>query len=379
MSEENKNENEEQDDFFGDDDDFGLPDLDFEALDDDDDSPLDEEISDEEIAASLEEDDDTPAEEPVVDETLESEASAEEAGGDDNEEGGDVFSEDFGDFGDDMDDLDISDEDLDISDEDLPDDIDDDILGDQSFEDFEAGNEDLDEEVPDSVFDSDILDDDEFKDFEAELEQTENEFSSDTTSTFGTEDKSGSKGKFTRIVVLGTILFAVLGFGSWYAYNNWFDGDSEEVADATPKKTTPPKRTTPKQTRPQQSEAQKAGDAKQGAGTTATKTNETERSEPSRPATTTAIEATPGTVTRLQGRTGNTFIIVGSFVDEDMAVDFANKLAASGGSPSIIPPFGGRRYYYRVAIASFPTIASAQQNIDRYRSEYGQDTWALKY
>jgi len=61
-----------------------------------------------------------------------------------------------------------------------------------------------------------------------------------------------------------------------------------------------------------------------------------------------------------------------------MADDLAKKLASQGESPSIIPPFG-KGIFYRVAIASFPTIASAQQNIDQYRSEYGQDVWALKY
>ena len=63
---------------------------------------------------------------------------------------------------------------------------------------------------------------------------------------------------------------------------------------------------------------------------------------------------------------------------EDIAADYANKLASEGKSPSIIPPYGNG-LFNRVAIASFPTIAAAQQGIESFKNEYGQDVWVLKY
>ncbi|MEM6830701.1 MAG: SPOR domain-containing protein [Bacteroidota bacterium] len=292
----------------------------------------------------------------------------------------------------------------DSSSEETVNEFDDDVLSDQSFDDFESSDS-IDEEVSDSVFDSDIFDENEFKDFEDQMESTEEAYNEETESVATTsDDSSSSKGKFVRIVVLGTIVFAVLGFGSWYAYNNFFSGDdSKEVAKATKKKPVKKKKQRPKSA--PSSNAKASGSKNAAAKSSSNKKPATTASKPasnakastkkpaaSKPAATkpkaTAtrpaaskpkpVASNPGSVNKLGGRTGNTFIIVGSFVDSDMANDFARSLAAKGKSPSIIPPFG-RAIYYRVAIASFPTIASAQQNIETFRNQYGRDVWALKY
>ena len=90
------------------------------------------------------------------------------------------------------------------------------------------------------------------------------------------------------------------------------------------------------------------------------------------------VTATPGTVNSLSARTGNFYIIVGSFLDEDMAMDFATKLSNAGKSPSIIPPFGNA-ITHRVAISGYGTLSEAQNSIDGLKPEYGQDIWILRY
>ena len=81
---------------------------------------------------------------------------------------------------------------------------------------------------------------------------------------------------------------------------------------------------------------------------------------------------------RLSARTNNFYIVVASFVDEDLAMDHANKLAADGRSPSVIPPFG-KAITTRVAIRGYGSLAQAQNEVGNYRSEFGQDIWILKY
>ena len=71
-------------------------------------------------------------------------------------------------------------------------------------------------------------------------------------------------------------------------------------------------------------------------------------------------------------------LIISSFFDEDLAMDHANKLAANGNSPMVIPPFASHRFW-RVAIAEYNSIADAQNQIGQYKADYGDDIWPLKY
>jgi len=83
-------------------------------------------------------------------------------------------------------------------------------------------------------------------------------------------------------------------------------------------------------------------------------------------------------VTNLDDRNGKAYVIVASFIDSDLAIDHANKLAAEGKSPYVIPPFGSSRYS-RVGIAEFGSFEAAAATLDNYKSEYGDDVWALRY
>ena len=76
--------------------------------------------------------------------------------------------------------------------------------------------------------------------------------------------------------------------------------------------------------------------------------------------------------------TGKTYVVIGSFFDGDLAMDFAKELSADGKSPIIIPPFRDSRFY-RVAIAEFNSFKDAQGGLESLKGEYGSDIWPLRY
>ena len=359
MADENKNENEEQGDFFEDDGEFGLPDLEYEALDGDGgetDEPLVEEIVPDAFEDALQEE-----------EIEDSELGIEEE-----------FDEDLGfdtELEDEMDSTEASEADN------SSDEVSDDFYSEDDYGNFDASDSDLDEETPDSVFDSDDLDDDGFKDFET------------------SDDASGSKGKFARIVIFGTVLFIGLAFTSWYAYNNWLEDDPKEVTKketsekASDEKETPekasdekeiPEKASDKKETPEKASAKKDTPEKASAtaGTSTPQAKGTQSTgsgiQATKPAISKPVATTPGTVNALDARTGNTFVIIGSFLDRNTAMGYANKLASEGKSPSIILP-SGNGLFSRVAIQGFPTVADAIQNLENYKRDYGQDVWVLKY
>ncbi|MDV3310223.1 MAG: DUF4366 domain-containing protein [Cyclobacteriaceae bacterium] len=85
-----------------------------------------------------------------------------------------------------------------------------------------------------------------------------------------------------------------------------------------------------------------------------------------------------GTIDTLTGRTGRYYVIVASNIDDDLLMDFARKLSASGVSSTLIPPHG-RVKFYRLAIADGDTYASAQATADGMKADYGQDLWVTRY
>lgn len=381
MANDDKNKDKEQDDFFGDDEDFGLPELDYEALDDDD-------------------SDDSAQDKPVEEETPAKESVEEESVSADDDS---VFESESMDDMDDLDDMgDLDDEDIpdqvtdeeleasladdDLSDDsmsDMPDDSMDDISDDtevsdeamdefyeeESFDDFEAPGEDEDgEDIPDSIFDSDVLDEDEFAQFEKELMDTEEENVADMSSFQSDEPHSESKSKFAKVVIFGIIIFAALGAIFWFMSPL---GGGEEEAKPVAEKVQKPVAA-----KPEEKPAEEADTETESA----VPENTQPKTPAKQPATTRPkqVTANPGTVNALTSRTGNSFIVIGSFLDGDMAMDYANKLASQGKSPSIIPPFGNA-ITHRVAISGYPTFTDAQGALAGFRAEYGQDIWILKY
>ena len=71
-------------------------------------------------------------------------------------------------------------------------------------------------------------------------------------------------------------------------------------------------------------------------------------------------------------------MVVNSFIDDDLAADFANKLAGEGVSSSLIPPFSDKKFY-RLAVSDHESFDEAQSNADQLKATYGEGLWVLKY
>lgn len=334
----NKNEDpeEEKDDQFDDDEDFGLPDLEYDELDEDDEDGS----SDDEFEEGATEDD-ISAEEDEIDLS-----------------------------GDNLDDIDISEEEM--SDDDEPEDwekelekeLEDELKAEEespgfyeeeSYEEFETKEE----EIPASVFDNDEAPAPKAAPQYAAkpYEEVKPKSTSNVGRTVYQADSGSDKGKFTRTVVIGTLLFAAIAVVLLVLYNG----------DSTPKVA---KKEKPVATKPVVKEEPKE-----------TPKEEVKPAEPKpkpkpKPAPSNTLPA--GEITKLPQATGKTYVIVGSFFDDDLATDFANELAVKGRSPMVIPPFGASRFH-RVAIAEFNSFKDAQQGIEEYKAEFGADIWPLRY
>lgn len=394
MAKNDQNKDREDDDFFGDDDDFGLPELDYEALEEED---GDDEIDDFDDASFDDVDDDL---------------------GDDI----DIDSDEFGDMDsafEDEEEKEVVNEKVSTFEEDEAETRvkksgkkEDDFFGEESFDDFDTSEEvstdDIDEsDFDDSVFDSDVLDEDEFKQFEKELMDSEGEFSGmDSEDTFDDEDDyrtdsaSASKSKFTRIVVVGILIFLTLGVLFWYLAPSFTGGEEKQVAQQQEDKKTTPTPTeddteentestpTEDDTEEGVSEANTSDDnvAEEPRGNQETTTGSPKapaktNPQPSpkrQPVKTSTAAVNPGEITKLTERTNSFYVIIGSFVDEDLAMDHSKDLVTAGKSPMIIPPFG-KAITYRVAIQGYGSLIQAQGALEGFRSEYGQDAWVLKY
>ncbi len=346
---------EESNDSF-EDDDFGLPDLEYDELDDD-------EFEDEFGTAEFDE----SADESVASEIEEAEAEPLEGLDDTSEELENELDSDEFDLSEDelqreLEELES--EDLDFSDvEEMDSGID---STDEEFYEQESFEEFSDDNVLDSVFG----DEDEDPDVQAEqvLVSTTLDSSSGPQRDLSAKQKAANqyaqayadsqkeKGKFARIVIIGTLVILIVASGLWFMYTGG-DEPKELAKTEQPRPKPQPKPQVKKETQQQKAETAPEPKPKPVAAPTTT------------PA---------GTINELQSRTGNAYIVIASFIDGDLAKDYASMLAANGKSPYIVAPFNNG-LYYRVAIAEFQTFDDATQNIGRYKEEFGPDIWTLRY
>ena len=369
MATDDQNKEREEDDFFGDDEDFGLPELDYEALDDDDsddagddDMSFDESFDNEEVDTDVEDDfDDIDASFEDEQEEISSQTD-EEIAQESNTEGSMAESEES--------------------------------FEEESFDDFNVGENGFDtesEDFDDSSFDSDTLGDDEFKEFEGEFTDSNDEFqdseidkslSSDDSFamneeygelTSADEDGSGSKGKFARIIVIGITIFLAAGT-LFYFFSSSFSEKEGKAEIAENKETITPK----VEKEPITTKKVETPPVEQPEETPKIQEKDTQSEQPRKVVTNNLPKAKTGEVTSLTRRTGNFYIIVASFLDGDLARNHSKNLAVSGRTPIIIPPFG-KAVTHRVAIQGYGSLSQAQDAIDNYKGEYGQDIWILRY
>ncbi len=89
---------------------------------------------------------------------------------------------------------------------------------------------------------------------------------------------------------------------------------------------------------------------------------------------------TVGTLEILSQRTGRYHVVVASNVDDDLLTDFANQLIKKGKSVKIIPPFGKKGRFYRLAVDSKDTYADAQATADGMKGgDFGDQIWVVRY
>ena len=77
--------------------------------------------------------------------------------------------------------------------------------------------------------------------------------------------------------------------------------------------------------------------------------------------------------------TGRYYIVVKSFIDSDMAVDFGNKMKADGVSTALLAPKAGGKKFNRVTMGDFGSFVEAQEATNKLKGEFGEDLWVLKY
>ncbi len=85
-----------------------------------------------------------------------------------------------------------------------------------------------------------------------------------------------------------------------------------------------------------------------------------------------------GRIGNVTSRTGRAYIIVGSFIDVDLANDYGKKLARRGVNTKIISPEGDNKFF-RLSVADYGSIAAAARNLNRLKATYGDNLWVIKH
>lgn len=89
-------------------------------------------------------------------------------------------------------------------------------------------------------------------------------------------------------------------------------------------------------------------------------------------------EVKEGSVATLSSRTGRYHMIVGSFIDGDLARDFAQNLADEGYEAKIIEPSGTRKFY-RLSVKDAESIADLNPELESMKAKFGENVWIVKY
>ena len=93
------------------------------------------------------------------------------------------------------------------------------------------------------------------------------------------------------------------------------------------------------------------------------------------------LESVPkaiGAISEISQPLNKYYLIVASFFDNDLAFDYAEKLILSGSNVIIILDFHVR-YFTRVALLEYETLDKANVGLDKYKDEFDEQLWVLKY
>ena len=83
-------------------------------------------------------------------------------------------------------------------------------------------------------------------------------------------------------------------------------------------------------------------------------------------------------ITRVNAPQGLYYIVVASYIDIDLAMDYAKQLAKQGAYVKLIEPQKGK-HFFRVAIEQEATFQGASEKAEELKYSYGAQIWVLKY
>lgn len=234
-----------------------------------------------------------------------------------------------------------------------------------SDDDFEGGGSSLfaaDSSDEDSIFATDSMS---FQEEEStDFEESDTPSLPPNYKPYSYEESSGG---FAKVIIIGVLIISVIG-GAFY-YFSLSEGPSEVAKKEVPKKRV--KKPVEKKVEPKEE-------------TAAVATTEEKKEAPveKKPAVTKpkpqAATAQPGEIVRVAERSERSYVIIGSFVDEDLAMDYATKLSGEGNGVKIILPYGKSKRY-RVSIADFSSYGDAASQLSSFKGQYGDEVWALQY
>ena len=84
-----------------------------------------------------------------------------------------------------------------------------------------------------------------------------------------------------------------------------------------------------------------------------------------------------GSISKISQPLDKYYLILASFFDNDLAFDYAEELILSESNVIIISPFSTSKFT-RVAL-EYETLDKAKIGLDKYRDEFAEQLWVLKY
>lgn len=105
---------------------------------------------------------------------------------------------------------------------------------------------------------------------------------------------------------------------------------------------------------------------------------DTERSAPKEHTDLAEASTKPGYVTKVSAPHGLYYVVVASYIDVDLAMDYAKQLAKQGAHVKLIEPQKGN-HFFRVAIEQGTTFQEASKKAEKLRPPYGVQTWIIKH
>ena len=91
-----------------------------------------------------------------------------------------------------------------------------------------------------------------------------------------------------------------------------------------------------------------------------------------------APEPTTGQIDTIVSRTGRYYVIISASIDDDLAMDYAKKLAAEGINCTILGS-AEKKGYHQLSVANFDNLQDALAKADELKGTYGDKIWVMKY